>query len=355
MRPLAFDRVPLGVRHRVPTEASGRRGAASAGGSRASGSAAIGRDTPLPFRGLSVEPAPCAAGVGGYPACFGTSGAITSYTPRNGRTERIATGLPSVINDFSVLGQHDIDASHGRTFVVFGLGEEMSTRKGLSPAARGLAQTGTIDRNGRLRPVGDLLAFEERYNPHRVDVNANAYGITRVPGGTLVAEAGGNDILWVSSDSGSVRILALMPDQVIDGSPSESVPSAIVRGPDGAFCISEYGGEPTQMGKARIWRSCPVETDRRDERVHRIIDLTFDRQGRILVLEPAEQGFDSPDRTGRLVRIEHNGKRTVLAREGLEHPGGVTVAPNDGIHPTNRTTSLGEANGQLLRLRPGRS
>ncbi|MEU9849777.1 hypothetical protein [Streptomyces sp. NPDC047985] len=60
-------------------------------------------------------------------------------------------------------------------------------------------------------------------------------------------------------------------------------------------------------------------------------------------------------RQARLVRIEHNGKRTVLAREGLEHPGGVTVAPNDDIYLTNRTTSLGEANGQLLRLRPGRS
>ncbi|MFH8476739.1 ScyD/ScyE family protein [Streptomyces sp. NPDC018000] len=300
-------------------------------------------------------PAPCAAGVGGYPACFGTSGAITSYTPRNGKTERIATGLPSVINEFSVLGLHDIDASHGRISVVFGLGGQMSTRKGLGPAARGLAQTGTIDRNGRLRPVGDLLAFEERYNPHRADVNANAYGITRVPGGTLVAEAGGNDILWVS-DSGSVRMLALLPDQIIDGSPSESVPSAIVRGPDGTFYISEYSGEPTQMGKARIWRLVPgwkptVVTSG----FTGIIDLAFDRQGRMLVLELAEQGFDSPDRTGRLVRIEHNGKRTVLAREGLEHPGGVTVAPNGDIYLTNRTTSLGEANGQLLRLRQGRS
>ncbi|MFJ9431944.1 ScyD/ScyE family protein [Streptomyces sp. NPDC101490] len=300
-------------------------------------------------------PAPCAPGVGGYPACFGASGAITSYTPGSGRTERIATGLPSVINEFSVLGLHDIDASHGRISVVFGLGGQMSTRDGLGTAARGLAQTGVIGRDGRLRPVGDLLAFEERHNPHQADVNANAYGIARVPGGTLVAEAGGNDILMVS-DSGAVRMVALLPDQIVDGSPSEAVPTTIVRGPDGAFYISEYGGEPTRIGKARIWRLVPGKTPTVvTSGFTGVIDLAFDRQGRMLVLELAERGFDSPDRTGRLVRVEHDGRRTVLAREGLEHPGGVTVAPNGDIYLTNRTTSLGEANGQLLRLRPGRS
>lgn len=83
-------------------------------------------------------PGPCAPGVGGYPACFGATGAITSYTPGKKRgTERIATGLPSVINEFSVLGLHDIDASRGRISVVFGLGGEMATRNGLGPAARG--------------------------------------------------------------------------------------------------------------------------------------------------------------------------------------------------------------------------
>lgn len=66
------------------------------------------------------------------------------------------------------------------------------------------------------------------------------------------------------------------------------------------------------------------------------------------------KGFDSPDRTGKLVRVERDGRRTVLARKGLEYPGGVTVAPNGDLYRTNRTTSLAEANGQLLRLRPGR-
>lgn len=300
-------------------------------------------------------PSPCAPGVGGYPACFGATGAITAYTPgkhrSKDRTARVASGLPSIINEFSVLGLHDIDATHGRISVVFGIGGEMATRDGLGRQAYGLAQTGTVDRAGKLRPVGDLLAFEQRHNPHPADINANAYGLTRVPGGTLVAEAGGNGILRVGDD-GSVRLLAALPDQTIDGRAVESVPTAITKGPDGAFYISEYSGEPTLIGAARIWRLVPGKPPVVVARGFTgAIDLAFDRQGRMLVLELAEKGFDSPDKTGRLIRVERDGARTVLAREGLEHPGGVAVAPNGDIYLTNRTTTLGEATGQLLRLR----
>jgi hypothetical protein len=300
----------------------------------------------------SGGPAPCAPGVGDYPACFGATAAVSEYSPRTGRTTRIATGLPSVINEFSVLGLHDVAVDRaGRISVVFGLGGRMSTRDGLGQAAFGLGHSGQLGRDGRYRPVGDLLRFEQTNNPHTADVNANAYGLVPVPGGHLVAEAGGNTILFVS-DSGDVRMVAAMPDQVVEGQVVESVPTAIVRGPDGAFYIGEYSGEPTRVGVARIWRLVPGQ---RPTPVASgftgIIDIAFDRSGRLLVLELAEKGFDSPDQTGRLVRVERDGSRTVLAREGLRHPGGVAVAPNGDLYVTNVTTSLGEATGQLLRLR----
>lgn len=299
-------------------------------------------------------PAPCAPGVGDYPACFGRSGAITAYSPDGGRAERLATGLPSVINEFSVLGLHDIDVHHGRISVVFGLGGRMSTRDGLGADAFGLAHTAVISRSGEMHPVGDLLEFEQTNNPHPTDVNANAYGLVTGPFGTIVAEAGGNDILHVT-DEGEVTMLAVLPDQIIDGTPVESVPTTVAIGPDGAFYIGEYSGEPTSIGVARIWRLVPgSQPTVLTSGFTGIIDLAFDRQGRMLVLELAEQGFDSPDKTGRLVRIEPDGTHTVLAREGLEHPGGVEVAPDGDLYITNRTTGLGDNSGQLLRLRPRR-
>ncbi|MFT7837007.1 ScyD/ScyE family protein [Saccharothrix sp. BKS2] len=299
-------------------------------------------------------PAPCAPGVGDYPACFGLTGAVTAYSPRSGRATRIAEGLPSVINEFSVLGLHDVAVDRGRVLVVFGLGGRMSTRDGLGAEARGLGQTGVVTPGGDLVPRGDLLAFEQTHNPHKADVNTNAYGIVPVPGGALVAEAGGNNILF-AGDDGTVRMVALLPDQVIGDTVVESVPSAITRGPDGAFYISEYSGEPTRIGAARVWRLVPGRTPTVVARGFTgIIDMTFDNRGRMLILELAEKGFDSPDRTGRLIRVERDGTRTVLAREGLEHPGGVAVAPNGDIYLTNRTTGMGDNSGQLLRLRATR-
>jgi len=312
---------------------------------------------PATERVLVVEagsggPAPCATGVGGYPACFGSTGAVTAYSPADGASSRIAEGLPSVINEFSVLGLHDIDVRDGVTTVVLGMGGEMSTRDGLGAPAVGLAQSGTIEPSGTFRPVGDLLAFEQKVNPHPADVNANAYGLVTAPEGTYVAEAGGNTVLLVSP-AGEVSMAAAMPDQVIDGKTVESVPSAIARGPDGAYYISEYSGEPTVIGAARIWRwepgSAPVV-------LHTgftgVIDMTFDQRGRMLVLELAQKGFDSPDRTGRLVRVEPDGTRTVVATQGLEHPGGVVAGPRNALYVTNRTTGLGDDSGQLLKIVP---
>ena len=325
---------------------------------------ATGLDTP---RGLAWDPvtehvlvteagrggpAPCAPGVGGYPACFGLTGAVTAYDPAGGQSRRIAEGLPSVINEFSVLGLHDIAVRDGVTSVVFGMGGDLATREGLGASAIGLAQTGTLDGEGRLTATGDLLTFEQTANPHPADVNANAYGLVSAPEGTYVAEAGGNAILLVSP-AGEVSMATAMPDQTIDGKTVESVPSAIALGPDGAYYISEYSGEPTVIGAARVWRWAPGTAP---EVVHSgftgIIDLTFDEQGRMLVLELAQEGFDAADRTGRLVRLEEDGQQVVIATTGLEHPGGVLATPGGDLYVTNRTTGLGDSSGELLRIVP---
>lgn len=134
--------------------------------------------------------------------------------------------------------------------------------------------------------------------------------------------------------------------EVIDGKTVESVPSAIALGPAGAYYIREYSGEPTIVGAARVWRWVPGTAP---EVVHSgftgVIDLTFDEQGRMLVLELAQQGFDAPDRTGRLVRVEDDGQQVVI-------PGGVLATPGGDLHVTNKTTGLGDSSGELLRIVP---
>lgn len=122
-----------------------------------------------------------------------------------------------------------------------------------------------ITRSGAARTVADLLAFELAHNPDRQpqtqdDTLANPYAVLALPGRTLVADAGGNDILVVSH-GGKVRLLTVLPvirtgqcaTATNNGVPNggcDSVPTGIAIGPDGYLYVSGLGGEVV----GRIWK-----------------------------------------------------------------------------------------------------
>jgi hypothetical protein len=64
--------------------------------------------------------------------------------------------------------------------------------------------------------------------------------------------------------------------------------------------------------------------------------------------EIATNGILSGDFTGRLVRVNRNGSRTVLASEGLFAPGGFAIAHDGSIYVTNNGILAGA--GQALRI-----
>ena len=99
----------------------------------------------------------------------------------------------------------------------------------------------------------------------------------------------------------------------LPGIPSESVPTAVTRGRIGAWLpISELTGFPFQKGLARVWRVVPGHAPTVFARgFTNIIDLQFDKHGRLYVLEMAKNGLlqamnPGGDPTGRLVRINRN-------------------------------------------------
>jgi hypothetical protein len=166
-------------------------------------------------------------------------------------------------------------------------------------------------------------------------------------GGTVVADAAGNDIVRVKNN-GDVELMAVIPNR---GS-LESVPTAVVRGPDGAYYIGELSGFPFPVGQARVLRLAPGASEATEYATGftNIIDITFDEKGRLIVLEIAKNGLLSGDPLGRLVRVNNNGTQTDLATTGLENPGGVASAGHGVFYVTNRTASSGNV-GQLLKIR----
>ena len=80
-----------------------------------------------------------------------------------------------------------------------------------------------------------------------------------------------------------------------------------------------------------------------------IIDIAFDRRGRLVVLEIFHNGLLSGDPTGALIRVERNGTHTEIASAGLVTPTSVAVGADGSFYVSNRGTFVGT--GEVLRIR----
>jgi hypothetical protein len=173
-----------------------------------------------------------------------------------------------------------------------------------------------------------------------------------------VTDAGGNDLLKVDR-KGRVSVVAVFPlgppaPAPPDGTeiPPQAVPTSVVRGPDGALYVGQLTGFPFPPHQANVYRVVPGH----DPEVFaggftNIIDIAFDKRGRLYVLEIATEGLlNAPEDAlpvGRLVRVEKNGHRTTLAQEGLNAPGGFVLG-HGAAYITNNSILSGA--GQVVKV-----
>ncbi len=69
-----------------------------------------------------------------------------------------------------------------------------------------------------------------------------------------------------------------------------------------------------------------------------IVDLAFDRQGRLLVLQISRDGLATGDQTGALIRVNRRGQRVELLPGRLTAPGGLAVG-GDGCWSSDRVST----------------
>jgi hypothetical protein len=303
---------------------------------------------------------PCAAGEGGTELCYGATGSILDYSTFTGRTHELFTGLASESDTGKtfVLGLHDISLSDGKLTGVFGLLGTPTTRTGLGPGAADMGQLVNFGRDGKVKPIADIASYETAV--YGTDEESDPYGVTTGDFGTYISNAGGhavfgnvggNDLLKVTH--GKLTTVAAFPQRVPAENPNdivESVPTDVVRGPDGAFYVGELTGYPYYVGEARVWRVVPGHAPTiYAEGFTNIIDLAFDSRGRLLVLEIAKNGLLATDQTGAIIRVDRNGKQTLLASTGMTNPGGIAVVNDHTFYVTNNTSGIG-GDGQLLKV-----
>jgi DNA-binding beta-propeller fold protein YncE len=304
---------------------------------------------------------PCVS-IGGIQFCYGPSGAVSRLWM--GVQERVASGLPSIAqvgnptipdgtraegpNDITMLGV-------GSAEVTIGLERDPAVR-GLFPEFASLGRLVHVPASGEWRFVADLAAYEQANNPDQALYSpfpggglpdSNPYGLLEEPEGSIVADAGGNDLLRIDAN-GEISVLAVMPPvpAARDGS---SVPTSIAVGPDGAYYVGQLTGAPFVDGAASIYRVLPGEVPQVFLTGFKaIIDIAFDEEGNLFVLQHATgpTGLLGP---GKLIRVTPDGTRTTVL-EGLTRPTSVAVGPDGAVYVTNNGLSAGA--GQVLRIEP---
>lgn len=315
----------------------------------------------------SGGPGPCVIGPEGGETCFGRSGAVTRITKRSQR--RVLTGLPSVAEAGGVAAIGPVDlgfAGHSGYLLIGNPGGGPETREQFGPAAARFGKLLRVNLHG-IRAVADFPRFEARNNPDGgagafpgEEIDSNPNGLLARKGARLVADAGGNDLLKVDH-KGRISVVAVFPVRPFPAPPgipglppeipTQSVPTSVVKGPDGAYYVGELTGFPFPVGGARVYRVVPgQDPEVFAEGFTNIIDIAFDKRGRLHVLEIATNGLLSEDPTGRLVRVNRNGSRTTLASEGLVFPGGFVLGHDGTAYVTNN--SIFSDTGQVVKVSP---
>jgi sugar lactone lactonase YvrE len=282
--------------------------------------------------------------------CLGFSGAVTRVRDR-GPDERVLTGVPSIINEMGeTLGASDIAFTGSRKFVLsVGIGGSDQFRTGFGPGGSllGTLVTGKLDddRHGRDGRHGDrdrgfslfadVLANEAVANPDGTDIDSNPVGLLRRGSGYVIADAGGNAVVQVSHRGRFSTVAALPPGSALappvlglpPGTqiPTDAVPTSVVRGPDGAYYVSQLTGFPFEQGDANIWRIVPGRAPTvYASGLTNLTDLAFARDGTLYAVEIASTGLLN-EPIGALVRITPGSNQHTTVLGGLFAPYGVAL------------------------------
>ena len=299
----------------------------------------------------------------GGSTCFGRTGAVTRITKHS--QHRVLTGLPSLANDGSdATGPVDLGFSGWTGYLLLGNFGGPTERALFGPGARRLGRLLKVDLHG-IRSVADFARFEADNDPDEgagagggePGINSNPNGLQVGRRSQVVADAGGNDLLKVDH-KGRISVLTVFPTRAVTTPPipnpeMQAVPTSVVKGPDGAYYVGQLTGFPFPPGGANVFRVVPGEAPEvYADGFTNIIDIAFDKKGRLYVLEISSEGLlNVPDGqlpTGRLVRVNKDGSRTTLAQEGLAAPGGFVLG-HGAAYITNNSI-LSDA-GQVVKVK----
>jgi hypothetical protein len=279
-------------------------------------------------------------------ACVGSTGAVSRLW--RGRQERIVTGLPSYAPfatgaPTGALGPQDVAFAGRRGYVVIGLAAPLDLRAALVENFGWIAR---FRRDGTVRYEVDVSAHEQQTNPDQGPVESNPNGLLKGAGRRVIVDAAANTLLQVD-EAGLISTLAVFPSRP-QGRSTDAVPTSVARGPDGAYYVGELTGAPFTPGLARVWRVVAGhDPEVLCDGFSFLIDLAFDRDGNLYVLEASGPSGPFTGTPGRLLRVAGDCGTTEVATE-LAAPTSLAIGPDGDAYVSVNGTS--ERIGAVVRV-----
>ena len=307
--------------------------------------------------------ASCVTGPEGDEICLGSTGAVTRVT-RKGWQSRVVQNLPSLAASGRFSGDRPLGRRVARRQVARRADRPgCGARRAHGPPRRGRTarHAAASPRSGRTGPgpSPNLAAHEASANPIH-DPDSNPTSGLRVGNKFVITDAGGNTL--VKASWGRVSTVAVFEDQLADAPPflglppgtkipAQAVPTAVVRGPDGAYYVAQLTGFPFPADMANIYRVVPGHAPTVwASGLTNVTSLAFDSRGSLYAVQLADDGLlaapeDAPP-VGSLVKVSRTGAHKVVAG-GLVAPYGVAIRGRDAYVST---CSVCPGGGEVWRI-----
>ncbi|MDY6902546.1 MAG: ScyD/ScyE family protein [Cyanobacteriota bacterium] len=328
--------------------------------------------------GGDAESIPAPSGQGNLH--YGRSGRISKI--ENGTVQPVLTGLPSVAfpDGSGAAGPHDIkfDAT-GKAYVLIGYAANPTFRKSLGNTD--LGKIVTFERgNNTWSSIADITNCEDinKIASSNGEVASNPLSLYVDSNKLVIVDAGANGLFSVNTDGSNLELIAAIPERILTNPifpgaksqnfdrghvpapgaypqappqvPMQSVPTDVVKGVDGAYYVCEFSGFPFPEGDANIYKiSADGEVQVFASGFTQLIDMTFDAEGNLYVLQHMNQSGWKGKPEGALIKIATDGKRTVLLEgNGLEMPSALTIGLDGAFYIINKGGRPGV--GQIIRI-----
>jgi hypothetical protein len=266
-----------------------------------------------------------------------------SAIDRNGTRTTLAQGFPSGVNQFGdVMGVADVAFQGGQLYALVAGG---GCSHGSATVPAGIAR---VSLTGQWDVVANLSQYQAANpvaNPFAGDYEPDGSWFSMIQSGSslIAVEPNHGEAVRVNPRSGDI-------DRLVDFSAlfGHIVPTVVAER-SGDYYVSALGGFPVSPGSQKIYRvSGAGEVEVWATGFTAVLGLDFDHSGDLYVLESTTApGFPAP-MTGRVVRLDKHGGRSVIV-DGLFLPTSLRVGPDDALYISN--IGFGPPiPGQILRV-----